>query len=129
MIIFSIEGKSNLIGVGFALIGAVSWSLCNLLVKKYKPQDMLSFVVWSSLFSTIPLLFIALAIKGPIFIIDFYQSMNEKLMISLISQSYLTTVFGYWVWNSLIRKYSAAMIAPLALMVPVFAIAIGVLFP
>jgi O-acetylserine/cysteine efflux transporter len=128
LIILNIQGESSLIGVSFALVGAISWSLCNIVIKKYQPNDMLSFVVWSSLFSTIPLLLITLAIKGPAFILSFYESLNDKLIFSLVSQSYLTTIFGYWAWNSLIRRYSAAMIAPLALMVPVFAIIVGVLF-
>jgi O-acetylserine/cysteine efflux transporter len=126
-IILNSGGQGTLVGVVLALFGAVSWSLCNILVKKYKPQDMLAFVVWSSLFSTIPLLVIAAAIKGPEFLTSFREVFDGRVVISLISQSYLTTVFGYWAWNSLVRKYSAVTIAPLSLMVPVCAIAVGVL--
>jgi O-acetylserine/cysteine efflux transporter len=126
-IIANSGGQGTLLGVALALVGAVSWSLCNILVKKYKPADILAFVIWSSLFSTIPLLVIAIAMKGPDFLAAFNDVLDGTVVISLISQSYLTTVFGYWAWNSLVRKYSAAAVAPLSLMVPVCAIVIGVL--
>ena len=126
-IIANSGGKGTLFGVTLALVGAASWSVCNILVKKYKPADMLAFVIWSSLFSTFPLLIIAIAIRGGDFFTSFNDVFDTPVVISLISQSYLTTVFGYWAWNSLVRKYSAAAIAPLSLMVPVCAIAIGVL--
>ncbi|EGP55805.1 hypothetical protein Agau_L101228 [Agrobacterium tumefaciens F2] len=44
------------------------------------------------------------------------------MVASIVSQSYITTVFGYWVWNSLVKRYSAGTIAPLNLLVPVFAV-------
>ena len=44
-------------------------------------------------------------------------------MLSVLFQAYVTTVFGYWVWNTLIRRYSAAQVAPLSLLVPVSGLA------
>jgi O-acetylserine/cysteine efflux transporter len=40
----------------------------------------------------------------------------------LAFQVYPTTLFGYWVWNSLMARYSAAAVAPVALLVPIFAL-------
>ena len=34
-------------------------------------------------------------------------------------QAYVTTLFGYRVWNNLMKKYPSAMVAPLSLMVPI----------
>lgn len=41
-------------------------------------------------------------------------------MLSILFQAYPTTVFGYWIWNSLLKKYQVSTVAPLYLLVPVF---------
>lgn len=35
-------------------------------------------------------------------------------------QVYPNTLFGYWVWNALLKRYPVSTVAPLSLLVPVF---------
>jgi O-acetylserine/cysteine efflux transporter len=48
-------------------------------------------------------------------------------LASLAFQVYPTTLFGYWVWNTLISRHSVSSVAPVALLVPVFAMAFAFL--
>ena len=47
---------------------------------------------------------------------------------SVLFQAYITTVIGYMVWNNLMKKYSAAEVAPLSLFVPVSGVVTSYLF-
>jgi len=125
LIILNRDGYATLVGTSLVLIGAVSWSVCNLMVKRYKPGDMLAFVVWSSLFSVPPLFLITYLVEGSAPFVALPSNVNLAVVASIVSQSYITTVFGYWVWNSLVKKYSAATIAPLNLLVPVFGVLVS----
>ena len=51
---------------------------------------------------------------------DFAISIDDKAIFSILFQVYPTTLFGYWVWNSLIEKYQVSRVAPLSLLVPIF---------
>jgi O-acetylserine/cysteine efflux transporter len=37
----------------------------------------------------------------------------------------VATLFGYTVWNALMRRYSVSQVAPLSLMVPVFGMSLS----
>jgi O-acetylserine/cysteine efflux transporter len=50
------------------------------------------------------------------------QQFNGIAWASLAFQVYPTTLFGYWAWNSLMARYSAAEVSPVALLVPIFAV-------
>ncbi|MBL7637435.1 MFS transporter [Atlantibacter hermannii] len=48
--------------------------------------------------------------------------MDMRALFSILFQVYPNTLFGYWVWNSLIKRYPVSTVAPLSLLVPVFGI-------
>src|ERR1700744_950571 len=50
VVIHATSGTSTTLGVVLVLLAAVSWSVCNLIVKRHKPKDMMAFVAWSSVF-------------------------------------------------------------------------------
>ena len=55
--------------------------------------------------------------------LELSSHLDTPAVLSVLFQAYVTTVFGYWVWNTLIRRYSAAQVAPLSLLVPVSGLA------
>lgn len=112
-------GSVSTMGVLLVICGAACWSCCNIIVRKHKPDNMLAFIVWSSVFSAIPLLVITYLVKGCQPFYDLSQTLNATATFSILFQSYITTIFGYWVWNSLLKKYPASSVAPLSLFVPV----------
>ena len=113
------DGSVSTMGVALVIFGAICWSSCNIIVRKNKPANMLAFIVWSSLFSALPLFLITFLVKGPEPFHGLLQALNGMAVFSIMFQSYITTIFGYWIWNSLMKKYPASSVAPLSLFVPV----------
>lgn len=118
-VIHATTGSSTTVGVVLVLLAALSWSACNLIVKRHKPRDMIAFVAWSSVFSA-PVLFLLTWInEGNAPFIALAHGVSWAAWGSVLFQAYVTTVFGYMVWNNLMKKYPAASVAPLSLLVPV----------
>jgi len=120
LIISLTDGSVTIIGIIFILIGSISWSIANILVKKSGVKEVFSFIIWSSLFSPIPLFILAYLTQGSIVYIDFFEDLDYIAVFSILFQVYPTTLIGYWVWNLLLIKYPVSSVAPLALLVPIF---------
>ena len=114
------DGSITYIGLFLVLVGAFSWSIANIIVKKSGAKNVFSFIIWSSLFSPIPLFLLAYLTQDQNILVDFIGSLDKKAIFSILFQVYPTTLFGYWVWNSLIDKYQVSRVAPLSLLVPIF---------
>lgn len=114
--------KSSLLGGILIIIASLSWSICNIIVKKYKPLEMMSFIIWSCLFSSPPLFIITYLTKGKVPFVNITNSLNPQTIFSICFQAYITTLFGYWIWNMLMKKYEATIIAPISLLIPIFGI-------
>ena len=113
------EKVSTTQGIVLVLVAAFAWSLCNLIVKLKKPADMVAFIVWSSLFAVPVILLLTLGFKGLRPFETLWDDLTWGAGFSVLFQCYVTTIGGYWVWNNLMKKYPASMVAPLSLMVPV----------
>ncbi|RQO56949.1 hypothetical protein DBR47_16755 [Paucibacter sp. KBW04] len=124
-VIFASSGASSTVGVVLILGAAGSLSVANLIVKRaaVKPAEVLGFLSWSCLFAPLPLFALAFATAGSGAFTALPEQLGDRLAwASLAFQVYPTTLFGYWVWNSLMARYSAAEVAPVALLVPLFAL-------
>ena len=120
-IIFGVtDGTVTYIGAFLVLLGAIFWSIANIVVKISKTNDMLAFIIWSSLFSPLPLFILSYFTQDANFFSDFIVSLDNIAIFSILFQAYPTTLFGYWIWNSLLKKYPASSIAPISLLVPFF---------
>lgn len=114
------DGSVSIASIGLVLVGALSWSVSNVLVKQYRPKPMFSFLIWSSLFSPIPLVLLAYLSDGYAPFEGLVGRFDALAIFSILFQVYVTTIFGYWAWNSLIDKYPLSKVAPLSLLVPIF---------
>ncbi|WDU65406.1 EamA family transporter [Pseudomonas poae] len=119
MILHLSDKPSTTLGILLVLVAALSWSLCNLIVKVNKPEDMVAFIVWSSLFSIPILLLMTLRFEGVGPLQRLVADLTWGAAFSIVFQCYITTLVGYRVWNNLMKKYPASIVAPLSLMVPV----------
>ncbi|MFL8988040.1 EamA family transporter [Pseudomonas sp. QLc11A] len=118
-IIHVTDGYAESFGLFLILLGAFFWSLCNVLVKKSKVVDIFSFVVWSSLYATPPLYLMTYWVKGAAPFQTLLTDITAPVLVSVLFQAYVATVFGYWVWNRMIEKYPASQVAPLSVIVPI----------
>jgi O-acetylserine/cysteine efflux transporter len=117
------DGSVTPLGVVLVLIAAMSWSVANIVMKKAHPEHVLAFLLWSSLFAPVPLLALDVTFHG----LDGLRALPGQLdgmtILSILFQVYPVTILGYWVWNSLLKRYPVSAVAPLSLLVPVFGLA------
>jgi O-acetylserine/cysteine efflux transporter len=106
------------------VLAAACWGSGNVLAKTVGKVDMLAFTVWSSLAAPLPLVGLSLLVEGTSGL-DGLAHPGWKLIASVLVISYAGTVFGYGVWARLLAHYSAATVAPFALLVPVVGMVAG----
>ncbi|ADZ43888.1 TPA: EamA family transporter [Yersinia enterocolitica] len=119
-IIFISDGSVTFIGLALVLCGAIVWGLVSIIIKKSDTKQVFSFLVWSSLFSPIPLFILSYLFNGPSGFTELAIHFNTTTLFSILFQVYPNTLFAYWVWNSLLTKYPVSVVAPLSLLVPIF---------
>ncbi|MDP3853518.1 EamA family transporter [Phenylobacterium sp.] len=108
------------LGLGLVLLAAASWAGGNAFSKAAGQVNMLSYVVWASLFSVPPLLVLALVFEGPTAMLQGVQNADAATWAAVIWQSVGNTLFGYAAWGWLLSRHPAATITPMAMLVPVF---------
>ena len=108
------------LGLGLVLLAALCWAIANLLVKRSGAPNMLSYVVWASLFAAPPLLVLSWVTEGWPAIAAGLSQAGPATWAAVLWQALGNTLFGYAVWGWLLARYSAGAVTPLALLIPVF---------
>ena len=108
------------IGLGLVLVAAISWAGGNTAARAAGPVNMLSYVVWASVFSAPPLFVLALVVEGFPAMSHAVAHADAAAWGAVLWQSVGNTIFGYTAWAWLLARHPAATIAPLSLLVPVF---------
>lgn len=108
------------IGLVLVLGAALAWASGNTVARLAGPVNMLSYVVWSSVFGAIPLFGLAFAFEGWPAISQGISNADAGTWAAVAWQSVGNTIFGYASWAWLLARHPAATIAPLSLLVPVF---------
>ncbi|WP_095129024.1 EamA family transporter [Pseudomonas sp. Irchel s3h14] len=119
-IVSIVDGTVTTAGLILVLLGAVAWSAANVINKKAKTTQVFAFLVWSSAFSPIPLFALDYVVNGSTGYSALVNQLDYRAVLSILFQVYPNTLFGYWVWNSLMKRYPVSTVAPLSLLVPVF---------
>lgn len=119
-VISIVDGTVTMAGLFLVLLGAVAWSAANVIIKKARTTQVFAFLVWSSAFSPIPLFALDYAVNGSTGYSALVNQLDARAILSILFQVYPNTLFGYWVWNSLLKRYPVSTVAPLSLLVPVF---------
>lgn len=128
VIIWRTDGSATPLGIILVLGAALGWAGGNLVARQTPNVNMLSFVVWASLFSVPPLLALSLVFEGWPAISAGVARADALTWAAVIWQSVGNTMFGYAVWGWLLARYPAATVAPMSLLVPVFGMAASALF-
>jgi O-acetylserine/cysteine efflux transporter len=119
----SITGKGLLLVLGAAFF----WACANMVVKSTGRIDMLGFMVWTSLFATLPLLALSCWLEGPALMAASLRQASAAVWACVLWQALGNTLFAYGAWNWLLTRHAAATVTPLALLVPVFGMAASAL--
>ncbi|BAK12571.1 probable amino acid metabolite efflux pump EamA [Pantoea ananatis AJ13355] len=121
-IVFVTDGSVTLSGMLLVMAGALAWSVANIIIKKAGTKQVFAFLVWSSAFSPLPLFGLDWLVNGSSGFTEMFSHMDNRALLSVLFQVYPNTLFGYWIWNSLLKQYPVSTVAPLSLLVPVFGI-------
>ena len=121
-------GSVTLKGLVLVLAASLFWSINGLIVKRANTKSIFAFNIWAMLFAPLPLLLLAVVSHGPEVITNLHLDINSSAIFSALFQAYPTTLLGYWFWNKMIVKYELSSVAPMTLLVPVFAILGGYWF-
>lgn len=128
VIALATDGSASTLGLLLVVAAGASWGVANLISRSISGDRVLSFIVWSSLFAVPPLIVIAAVVDGPARVIEAMSTADAAAWGSVLWQSAANTLFGYAVWSWLLSRHPAALIAPTALLVPIFGLTASMLF-
>ncbi len=116
----------DLVPLLLCLVAAAGWGAANIISKKAKPKDTLSFVVWSSLAVPLPMLLLSWIFEDHAQVMLAITAPTLSVVGSLLYLAFLSTLFGYAAWNYLFNHYAASTVAPFSLLIPLFGILGGI---
>jgi O-acetylserine/cysteine efflux transporter len=118
-----VGGEVSVPGLILLVLAAAAWGAGNVvsrtITNRYGAQDMLGLVVWGSLFAIPPLLVAALLLD-PQGLVTSFTHLDWVSIGSIAYIVYISTLFGFAGWSSLLARYPVATVAPFTLLVPVF---------
>lgn len=115
-------GSMTLPLLAMILVAGLGWAGANVVTRTMPGTNALGLMVWSSLFSPLPLAALSLVFEGPSAIGASFANIGLLTVASLAYIVLLSTLLGYGLWNHLIMRHGAGRIAPFSLMVPIFGI-------
>lgn len=128
VIVLNANGSATPLGVALVLFAAASWAGGNIVARQAGPVNMLPYVVWAALFAVPPLFALSLIFEG-------WRAMQGGVMAAdlgtwaaVLWQSIGNTMFGYAAWGFLLARHPAALVTPLALLVPIFGLGASAIF-
>lgn len=123
LIVTRLDASATPLGIGLVLLAALSWSGGNFVARAGAPANMLAYVVWAGLFSVPPLFALSLVFEGWPAMVKGVSQAGAGTWAAVLWQSVGNTMFGYAAWGWLLARYPAAIVTPMALLVPVFGMA------
>ena len=130
IVLIAIKGNSDATSIGLVviLVAALSWAAGNLVVKRCGKVSIIAFLAWSSMFSVPPLVLMSYYYEGPELVSASLASAPWQAWAIVLWQTLGNTLIGYGLWNLLLQRHAAALVAPWALLVPVFGMAASSVF-
>lgn len=114
------DATTTPLGLGLVVLASMGWAGGNIAAKRGGAPAMLPYVIWASLISAPPLLALSFLVEGWDAIRAGIAHATAATWGTLVWQSVGNTLFGYAVWGWLLSRHPAAVIVPMALLVPVF---------
>ena len=116
------EGSATALGLLLVIGAAMSWAGGNVISRAAGQVNMLSYVVWASIFAVPPLFLLSWMVEGWPAMAAGVRNADAMTWGAVLWQSIGNTMFGYAAWGWLLSRHPAATVTPMALLVPVFGI-------
>ena len=112
--------------VVLVILGALTWAIGQILVRKLKNIDGLTTTAWVAVFATPQLFIMSLIFESDH--VNVVLNASSSVWWSVLYLGLIMTALGYYFWNTLIRTYEIEKVAPFLLLLPVFSLLGGVIF-
>lgn len=104
---------------------ALSWGFANVISKSAGKVNPLAITVWGSLIASIPLFGLSFLTEGFEPFVAIWTEPRWEIFAITAFLAYPATLFGLAVWNYLLSKHPATMVAPFTLLVPITGVLSG----
>lgn len=111
---------SSMVGFLLVIAAGATWGLSNILTKKAAAPDALRLMVWVSAVPPLPLFIMSWLFEGRDAIGGALKNFTLVGVGSVVYLAFIATILGFGIWGFLLRTYSASVVAPFSLLVPVF---------
>ena len=129
---FQQGGEMTVAGFVLTLTAAACWGLGNIIMRQatqgLPPSSMLALVVWAGAVAILPLLLLSWVIEGYDAWLAACATISWASFGSIIYLSLFATLIGYGLWGKLLSRYPAAIVSPLALLVPIVGLSSSAFF-
>jgi O-acetylserine/cysteine efflux transporter len=123
------DATTTFLGLALVVFAGFSWGVANTTSRRAGAINMLSYVVWASVYAIPPLIAMVLIFEGG------WSTVSASLVdapigawLGVLWQSWGNTLFGYGAWAWLLSKHPAAVVAPAPLLVPIFGMGASAFF-
>ena len=121
-----VEVRGQWLAILLVVAGAFTWSVGQVMIRALKDISGATVTAWIAVYATPQLFAMSAAFEsGHIAAI---QQAGLTVWMAVIYLGIVMTAFGYWLWNSLLRRHEVGAVAPFLLLLPVFSVIGGVLF-
>lgn len=114
---------ATLLPVLLTVLGALSWAVGNLCLRKAEPSNPLHLTLWMSVVPPVPMLALSLVFEGPAAGWQSLATIDDATawlaVAGLAYTAILGTAVGAGIWSTLMRRNPASTVAPFSLLVPV----------
>lgn len=112
------EGAA-LLPVVLTLMGALAWGIANVIAKRFPAANPVSLAVWGAACGAVPLYGLSFIVEGIDPFLAFVLAPDLWTVGVIMFLAYPATLFGLAVWNAMLQKYPASVVAPFTLLVPI----------
>lgn len=115
------DGTFTLLGLIMIACAGLFWACSNVIMKSMQNINLLQVMVWVCLIPPVPLFVLSYFIETqqPLSLL---ATISLNGWLSIVFLAYCSTLLAYAIWGSLLRNYTAIMITPFALLIPVVGI-------
>jgi len=111
-------GFGAIVPMLICIAAGLSWAVGNVISRSAAGADGFGIVVWSALVVPVPVLALSLFVDGPAAVGDAFATIGWQTIVSVGFTACLASLVGYTIWNMLLGRYPAALVAPFALLTP-----------
>ena len=114
------EGSVGLIAFLTLIAAAACWGLANIMTRRTAAPNPLAFMIWVSAVPPLPMFGLSWMFEGPDAIAAAFAGLDVRGLLAVLYIGLLSTTACFAAWSFLLRQYSASLVAPFTLLVPVF---------